>query len=290
MLEFLPKRLYESVKVLGEKNVYELRIRKNAPVTVNFRGEYAFLSPRGISSDPRSAYISDAEEIAETVYRAGKFSVYSVEEEIRRGFVSAEGGVRVGIAGEYVFENGKVAALKNPTSLCVRVPHRVPNAGAEVYEIAAKRGLKNVLIVSAPGRGKTTVLRDLAEKIARNKSCNLLVCDERGEIAPCGALEGADVISYVDKKQAFEMAIRALRPDVIVTDELSEEDLKEVKKAIRSGVFVAASAHFDGINCLTDNFRGVFDCYVTLAKDGVGKIDGVYGKNFEKYDEKNRTD
>ncbi|MDD6994730.1 MAG: hypothetical protein SPH68_06580 [Candidatus Borkfalkiaceae bacterium] len=279
MLEFLPQPIKEGLARAGTENVYEIRIRKNSPVSVNVKGRYYYLSERGATNRAEEAIVCTENEIENALYGAGRFSVYSVEEQLRRGFVTAEGGVRVGIAGEYVFENGKVSALKRASSLCVRVPHRIEGAGAEVFARTLKNGLKNVLIVSAPGRGKTTILRDVAERLTEENGRNVLICDERGEIAVCGALCGADVLSFVDKKQAFSMAMRALRPDVIVTDELSEGDCDDVIRAIRGGVYVVASAHFNGVRELTVPFRGVFDAYVALSERGAGNVAGIYDKN-----------
>lgn len=279
MLEFLPQPIKDALARTGTEHVYEIRIRKNSAVTVNFQGQYFYLGERGITNRAEDAIVCDEGDIENALYGAGRFSVYSVEEQLRRGFVTAEGGVRVGIAGEYVFENGKVTALKRATSLCVRVPHRIEGAGAEIFERTLKNCLRNVLIVSAPGRGKTTILRDIAERLTVKKGNNVLVCDERGEIAVCGALGGADILSFVDKKQAFSMATRALRPDVIITDELSESDCEDVFRAIRGGVYVVATAHFGGVRDLTTPFCGVFDRYVALAQHGTGNVAGIYDKN-----------
>ena len=282
MLEFLPSALKESVERTGVENVYELRLRAGCAVTANLRGNYVYFGKNGADIHAENAFVYSEREIADIIYGAGNFSVYSVEEQLRRGFVTAVGGVRVGIAGEYVFENGKVLALKRATSLCVRIPHRVQGVSAKIYDAVMKDGLKNVLILSAPGRGKTTVLRDLAEKITERTSRNVLICDERGEISACGSLKNADVISYVDKKQAFSMALRALRPDVIVTDELSEGDCEDVKRAIRGGAYVAATAHFSNVSALTEAFSGIFDVYVVLSESDTGKIEGLYDKNLRK--------
>ena len=282
MLEFLPSALKEAVEHTGVENVYELRLRAGCAVTANLRGNYVYFGKNGAVTHAENAFLYSEREIADIIYGAGNFSVYSVEEQLRRGFVTAVGGVRVGIAGEYVFENGKVLALKRATSLCVRIPHRVQGVSAQIYDTVMKGGLKNVLILSAPGRGKTTVLRDLAEKITERTSRNVLICDERGEIAACGSLKDADVISYVDKKQAFSMALRALRPDVIVTDELSEADCEDVRRAIRGGAYVAATAHFSDVSALTEAFGGIFDIYVVLSERDTGKIEGLYDKNLRK--------
>ena len=253
MLEFLPLAIRNAVAREGIENVYELRVRAGCAVTANLRGNYVYFGENGAAARAENAFSFDEREIADMVYGAGNFSVYSVEEQLRRGFVTAAGGVRVGIAGEYVFENGKVLALKRATSLCIRIPHRVPGVSTKIYDSVLKDGLKNVLI-----------------------------CDERGEIAACGSLKHADVLSYVDKKQAFSMALRALRPDVMITDELSEEDCEDVKRAIRGGAYVAATAHFNGVSALTEAFRGIFDVYVALSDSGTGNIDGLYDKNLKK--------
>ena len=229
MLEFLPVALQNAVKRTGIENVYELRVRADCAVTASIRGKYVYFGENGAVAESKNAFVYGEREIADMIYGAGNYSVYSVEEQLRRGFVTASGGVRVGIAGEYVFENGKVLALKRATSICVRIPHRVP-----------------------------------------------------GEIASCGLLSSADVLSYVDKKQAFEMALRALRPDVIITDELSEADCEEVKRAIRGGAYVVATAHYSGVSALPESFRGVFDVYAALSDEGVGNIEGLYDKNLFK--------
>lgn len=282
MLDFLPTALKETIVKIGIDAVYEIRLRADSPVTVNLRGRYVFVGKNGVCSRKEDAFVFSADEIADTLYAAGDFSVYSVEEQLRRGFVTARGGVRIGIGGEYVFENGKVIALKRANALCVRIPHRIRGCADEVMKKTLQSGLRNVLIISAPGKGKTTLLREIAEKLAENSAQNVTVCDERGEIAVCGALKNADVISYVDKAQAFSMAIRALKPDVIVTDELSENDTDCIRKAIKSGVFVVATAHFDSIESLPVALKGVFDSYVLLSNDGVGKVKGVFDGNLKR--------
>lgn len=282
MLEFLPMRIANALKNLNINLVYELRLRAGKPVRVNYAGRYRLLGEYGLTERKDGALKVTGEEIEQTVYRAGKFSVYAVEEQIRRGFITAEHGERIGLAGEYVFERGQVLAVRNFTSLCIRIPHEIAGSSKEIYEFCFSRGVKNTLIASSPGVGKTTILRDLAKRLSEAGAGNILICDERGEISalPCG--DSCDVLLYADKTTAFEAGIRALRPDVMLTDELSARDCGAVERAISGGVKVIASAHFSEPNGVPPPFSELFDYYVFLNETSIGQIKGIYGKNLKE--------
>lgn len=282
MLEFLPENVKDGLSHVNLRFVYEVRLRANQPTTVNYKGDYRYLSLYGLTERPENAVICDALDISDCVYRAGKFSVYSVEEQIKSGFITAENGERLGLAGEYVFDKGQPLALRNFTSVCVRVPHDVIGCGQEIYERCLKDKLRNVLIASPPGLGKTTILRDLARLISENTRKNVLICDERGEIS-CGEVgESCDVMKYADKKTAFTSGIRAMRPDVIITDELSITDCGAVEQAVFAGVTVIASAHFSNIREMKTPFLGLFDRFAFLQEEKIGEIAAIYDKNGDK--------
>lgn len=279
MLEFLPHNVKESLRRINLVEVYELRLRADKPVTVNYRGEYRYLGFYGITDQEENALHLTQEEIADCVYRAGNCSIYSIEEQLKQGFVTAACGERIGIAGEYVFENGKPLALRNFSSVCIRVPHEVVGCGQAIYTYCMSDIIRNILIMSPPGLGKTTILRDLGKILSENTRKNIMICDERGEISAGKLGNTCDILKFCNKATAFDAGIRALRPDIIITDELSLEDLEAVKKAIWAGVNVLASAHFNDIVSLPKSFLGIFDRYIVLEPKKIGVLKGIYDKN-----------
>lgn len=276
MLDFLPQNVKNALRCVNIQKVYEIRLRANKPLTINYEGEYRYLSEYGLTDIREQALQCDMDEVANCVFRAGKYSVYSVEEQIKRGFITAQNGERIGLAGEYVFEKGQPLTIRNITSLCIRVPHEILGCSREIYERCMKEELKNVLIISSPGLGKTTILRDLGRLISRKTKKNLLVCDERGEISAGDVGQTCDVLKYSDKQTAFEAGIRALRPDIVITDELSAADCNAIERAILAGIKVIASAHFSAITHVKKPFLGLFERYVLLDERKVGKIKGIY--------------
>lgn len=281
MLEFLPLAVKTALSGLNLRFVYELRIRSGKPIFVNYKGEYRYLTAYGVSHSSCNALTVDKREIEEIVYRAGKCSVYAVEEQIKRGFITADHGERIGLAGEYVYQGGRPLTIKNVTSLCIRVPHEIIGCADGVYEKCFEKGLLNVLLMSPPGLGKTTILRDLARKISVQTSKNVLICDERGEIDGLDMGETCDTLKFADKETAFEAGIRSMRPDVMITDELLYKDLTAVEKVIKGGVFVIATAHFSSVLKLPNEFR-IFDRYAVLDGQNIGKLNAVYDSALEK--------
>ena len=276
MFEFLPRAVKNAIEYLNAKYLYEIRIRAEKPITVNYNGRYRYLGRTGLTERAENALIPSFLDVADCVYKASEYSIYAVEEELKQGFLTVKGGFRIGIAGEYVFDKGKPLSIRNITSLCVRIPHEIYGSGEEIYRTCMCDRVKNLLIMSAPGLGKTTILRDLARIIGQNTMENVLICDERGEIGVGEVGKACDIIKYADKVTAFDVGIRALRPNIIITDELSERDCPMVEKAICAGVTVLASAHIATREGLKKPFLGLFERYVLLTD--IGKIAGIYNE------------
>jgi stage III sporulation protein AA len=276
MLEFLPKNIKEGVEKINLSYLYEIRLRAEKPVTVNYQGEYRYLSLYGLTDLKERAIRPTSEDIDECVFKAGNYSVYSVEEQLKQGFLTAKNGERIGIAGDYVFENGQPHALRNFTSICIRVPHEIMGCAKEVYEQCMSDRVHNLLLIAPPGMGKTTLLRDLCRILSEKTRKNILICDERGEISAGNIGESCDVIQYCAKKVAFTVGIRAMRPEIIITDEISVDDLESLKRVKNVGVVVIASAHFSDLEYLEDAFKGVFERIVLLDSKNIGVVKAIY--------------
>ena len=276
MLDFLPQNVKNAIKNLNFHYLYELRIRANQAIIVNYDGNYRYLGEYGLTERAENAISCSITDIQDCVYRAGNYSVYSVEEQLKQGFITAENGERLGIAGEYVFEKGQPLSLRNFSSLCIRVPHEIIGSAQVVYDRCMRDRIRSILLMSPPGLGKTTILRDLARILSEKSRKNILICDERGEISVGDIGSTCDVMRYADKITAFTSGIRAMRPDVIITDELSAIDCTAVRKATQAGIAVIASAHFSAMEKVENAFKELFERYVLLDSSKIGKIACIY--------------
>lgn len=282
MLEFLPQNVKDGLAKINLNYLYEIRLRAEKPVTVNYQGKYRYLGAYGLTQHREKALITTPEDIADCVFKAGNFSVYSVEEELKQGFLTANSGERIGVSGEYVFEKGQPLSMRRYTSLCIRVPHEVKGCAEEIYKRCMSDTVHNLLLMSSPGLGKTTILRDLSRILSKKTQKNILICDERGEICVGEYGDSCDVIRFCDKERAFTAGIRAMRPEIIITDELSLQDCSALKKAVAAGICVVASAHFSHFRFVEKTFKELFQRYVLLDEEEIGRIKGVYDAKGEE--------
>lgn len=190
-------------------------------------------------------------QLDEMVCELTGYSLYARETQIKRGFFTLPGGHRVGLTGTYALGEDGVVALRKVNALCIRVAHEILGAAEELQDhLLDGRRPRSALILSPPGMGKTTLLRDAA-RLYSEQGLRVAVCDERDELAAMD--EGmptmrlgprCDVAGGCEKHEAIAQLVRAMSPDVIVTDELGKEgDAEAVMDAARSGVAVLASAH-----------------------------------------------
>ena len=279
-LKFLPLELRQAIDCLNINYLTEIRIRRGQPVIIEYHGEYKYINSYGYSVSPNGAIV--VYNVDGLLNSALSDGIYAYSEQLKSAFVTLDGGVRIGVAGEYVTDRGKVTAVRCITSLNIRIPHDINGCAHDLYMSTLSNGLKNILIFSPPGLGKTTMLRDLARHLGKNH--NVLVFDERNEIAAADSDgdgyrlgERCDVIRGGDKLTAFPCAIRVMKPNVIITDELyGESDIRAVKYAVDCGITVCASTHVTNNSILKDM---PFDYYCRLT--GIGDRAVIYDKNFD---------
>ncbi|MGN1259448.1 MAG: ATPase, T2SS/T4P/T4SS family [Christensenellales bacterium] len=293
--DIIPSELYNCLlNNYNTKDIMEIRIRQNKPICVCLNGNYSTLT----SQNGKELY-ADKKLIDYIILRATDSSLYCYNDQLRQFYLTCSGGIRIGICGEVVTENDKIATVKNIYSLTIRIPHEIIGCSNNILNYIYNMGrVKNTLIISPPGMGKTTLLRDLSRSICScEKIINGLVIDERQELAGyCGREENlnvgnyADVITKSSKPIGIIEGVRSIRPDVIFTDELrDEQDANAVLYAMASGVSVIATVHGDSLNSLTNkmfirqllNSRQIENYIFLSNRNGVGTIDAIYNKNLK---------
>lgn len=248
-VELLPEGLAKSLRriVAGDmQQIHEIRLRRNGLLTLSVGSVEKTVDAVGVLSDvagPSSVYCT-ASDIEKTFLKACDYSVHSHIAQLREGFVTAKGGIRVGVAGTAVLENGKVTTLRDITSLCIRVAGRHDGCASALRSLFLHR-IPSVLVVGAPSSGKTALLRDMARMLSLSPHrYRVSVVDERGEIAGLGGLENADVLSFIHKPVGILQAVRTLAPDVVIVDELGTlAEVEAMTENLHAGVPMIASAH-----------------------------------------------
>ena len=282
---------------LDYDKLYEIRLRVGRPLFLTYDGGECFLRKPG-----QEQYLVTTEDLKETLEYVTGYSLYAYEDEIRQGFISVQGGHRVGVTGKVVLDRGRIMGMKYISCINVRLAHEVVGCADQVMPYIRKKDwVAHTLIVSPPRGGKTTLLRDIIRQLSNGEEKKKMpgvtvgVVDERSELA--GSYQGVpqndlgmrtDVLDGCPKAEGMEMLIRSMSPAVVAVDELGrKEDFKAVESVIHSGCKVIATAHGNSIEDVIHQpyferlvRRRVFERYIFLDKgEHAGTILGIYDRN-----------
>ena len=243
ILEYFPNKIVQAIlNSINEKEIEtleEIRIRVSKPIILKVANKEIIVE-----------YIVTTQDILEIVEKITENSMYSYQQQICSGYITLKGGHRVGISGNVVMEENKVINVNYIYSLNFRIARQIIGVAEKVVnEVMKNDEISNTLIISKPGAGKTTILRDLIRIISKTKTVG--VVDERGEIAAMYKNEPqndlgikVDILSNISKNLGIKMLVRSMSPDVIVADEIgTKEDIEAIKYAVTSGVKGIFTAH-----------------------------------------------
>lgn len=254
---FLPEEVKKKAESMGG-SLCEIRLRRGRPVQLVGISGGDILFPA-----PNSA---DFEDMVSALMG---FSLYAREGELADGFLALPGGNRAGISGTFGGRSGNIGDIADISSVCIRIAREKTGCADKVMEHV--RVARGVIIISPPGLGKTTLLRDIVRQLSYG-GMQVSLMDERGEVAACrgGAPSldvglRTDVYSLCPKAGAMLLALRAMAPDVIAADELgTADDAEAVREAARCGVRLVMTAHGDSLK--PERLRGEL---ASLVSEGI---------------------
>lgn len=263
----LPPGLREAAAAVDGDACEELRLRLGFPAT-------ALAGGRETPFDKGAVTEAQLRAVLEAASRS---SLHAVTGQLRRGYLTAPGGVRVGVCGTAVTDgSGNLTGFRSFTSLTLRVPRAVPSSADGIWDAVTAGGFRSLIVVSPPGAGKTTLLRELIRRLS-DGGARVCVADERGELGGPGFPLGrhTDVMTGAPKAEAAEMLLRAMNPAVLAMDEITDEaDAQRLLQAVGCGVQLLATAHGRGPEdaarrpaCRTLFEAGVFERYVVISRE-----------------------
>lgn len=293
IIPFLPKNIADIIRKvppLQLEEMEEIRIRIGRPIEITLKGTPRFLS-----------YIVQSEDAIHLMNKISHFSIYTLEEELKRGYITVSGGHRIGLAGKVILEGSQVKAIRDISSFNIRIAKEKLGIAEPIIPAIYKNGLMHTMIIGPPQTGKTTLLRDIARILSSGnlkygiQALKVGIVDERSEIAGC--VNGipqlsfgnrVDVLDACPKAEGMMMMIRSMSPDVLIVDEIGrKEDAEAIMEAIHAGIKLIMTIHGNNLEEIQNRpslksilDQQIFQRFVLLSrKQGPGTITNIFDAN-----------
>ncbi len=298
ILRVMPSVIKDKLSHLSEaewNSLQEIRLRVGQPLLLKISGKEYGLYEKGRCELQWGMEIN-RQEITDILHYMSDFSLYALEDELRQGFITLEGGHRVGLVGKMVLENSRIKTIKYISGMNIRVAHEIIGCSERVMPyLLSRQRVYHTLIISPPGCGKTTLLRDIILNLS-NGFCGygpytVGVVDERSEIAACyqGVAQNhlgsrTDVLDACPKVEGMRMLLRSMAPQVVAVDEIGKaEDCEALEEMLSAGVSLLCTVHGkDEKECLrrpslkTLLEEGLFERLIILSnRQGVCTIEAI---------------
>ena len=303
ILNFLPKKLADLISKIPpnqKEELEEIRIRINRPIEMTMKGTPRFLS-----------YVIQPEDAFQLMNKISHFSIYTLEEELKQGFITVSGGHRIGLAGRVILEGGKVKAIRDISSFNIRIAREKVGIAEPLIPYIYQGSWMHTMVIGPPQTGKTTLLRDIA-RIASSgfgakeiQASKVGIIDERSEIAGC--VNGIpqltfgdrlDVLDACPKAEGMMMMIRSMSPDILVVDEIGrKEDTEAIQEAVHAGITLMMTTHGTSIEEVKNRpslreilEQHIFHRFVVLSRaSGPGTITQILDANGKEMIQKVRV-
>ncbi|MFP3720367.1 stage III sporulation protein AA [Niallia circulans] len=287
---FLPKAIENHILTIPPSErlgMEEIRVRIGRPLEVFINGRSIFFP-----------FIVSKEDGNQLLNKISQYSVYTMEEELKRGYITIQGGHRIGLAGKVILQDSKVKAIRDVASFNIRIAkEKIGIANPFIPYLYDKGKWRHTMIIGPPQTGKTTLLRDIARLISSDTENSLLkpakvgIVDERSEIAGC--LDGipqmtfgprVDVLDACPKAEGMMMMIRSMSPDVLIVDEVGrKEDEEAILEAVNAGIQLIMTTHGSSLEevkkrpMLSSMIKmGIFERYIELnRRKGPGTVTAI---------------
>jgi stage III sporulation protein AA len=303
ILPFLPKKIAEIISQIPpdqKEELEEIRIRIKRPIEITLKGSPRFLS-----------YIIQPEDAFHLMNKISQFSIYTLEEELKRGYITVSGGHRIGLAGKVILEEGKVKAIRDIASFNIRIAKEKIGASEGLIPFIFNGDWMHTMIVGPPQTGKTTLLRDLARIISSGDKRNAFpaykvgIVDERSEIAGCvnGIPQMSfghriDVLDACPKAEGMMMMIRSMSPEVLVVDEIGRvEDAEAIQEAVNAGIKLIMTTHGASFQEIRNRptlkeiiEQNIFERFIVMSRSsGPGTVTAILDGNGKEMNQKVRV-